>query len=313
MVKECSPEPSAMTSRNETEAESVRDSDCRKNVRFSTLEIREYPMCMGDSPACARGIPIAIGWEYITAHTDIPVDEYELLRPRRREKQELKMESLDRIRLLKQEGFGYSRKEIQEAISEVDKERRRRQKTRNWLRLAPIEEACETVIRDVLHCTIWRSRKHRMDQYLEPFKNQGQGKKKRRKRERKQRERTKRNTSKNSSTKEDMSKAAGTISQLSSDENSLEETAITVTSDGSNNAEKGSKGSGSNSTKKEKVRNGSSVIDMAGGVRKSLTIKLNDVGTPISKSDESTDLTEPTTHTLTSNLSEETLTGIVEH
>eukprot|EP00539_Tryblionella_compressa_P021720 CAMPEP_0178890974 /NCGR_PEP_ID=MMETSP0747-20121128/18650_1 /TAXON_ID=913974 /ORGANISM="Nitzschia punctata, Strain CCMP561" /LENGTH=52 /DNA_ID=CAMNT_0020560705 /DNA_START=26 /DNA_END=184 /DNA_ORIENTATION=- len=52
---------------------------------------------------------------------------------------------------------------------------------------------------------------------------------------------------------------------------------------------------------------------MAGGVRKSLTIKLNDVGTPISKSDESTDLTEPTTHTLTSNLSEETLTGIIEH
>jgi hypothetical protein len=70
------------------------------------------------------------------------------------------MESLDRMRILKQEGVGYSRRDIQEGIQQVDKERRKRQQMRNWLCFAPLEEATETIQRFVLHSIVFRSNHH---------------------------------------------------------------------------------------------------------------------------------------------------------
>jgi hypothetical protein len=127
---------------------------------------------MGDSPASARGVPITIGWNPTQEYSNIPIDEYEYLRPVRREKDELKMESLDRVRILKQEGVGYSRGDIQEGIQQVDKERRKRQQTRNWTCLAPLEEATETIQRFVLHSILFRSNhQQQRNRFVVPYQD----------------------------------------------------------------------------------------------------------------------------------------------
>jgi len=36
----------------------------RKKVRFSSAEIREYDMIVGDHPGCASGLPVALDWKY---------------------------------------------------------------------------------------------------------------------------------------------------------------------------------------------------------------------------------------------------------
>ncbi|KAL3917146.1 MAG: hypothetical protein SGILL_004851 [Bacillariaceae sp.] len=150
------------------------EGESRKEVKFNTLEIREYPLMMGDSPASARGIPLTIGWDHIEEHSGIPIDEYEHLRPMRRERDELKMESLDRVRMLKSEGVGYSRREIQEGVRQVDMERRKREQTRNWMRFSPLEEAVENVQRFVLHSVVFRSSHQKQrSQLVVPYQDKG--------------------------------------------------------------------------------------------------------------------------------------------
>jgi hypothetical protein len=35
-----------------------------KHVRFSTVEIREYDMIVGDHPCCSAGLPLSLDWKY---------------------------------------------------------------------------------------------------------------------------------------------------------------------------------------------------------------------------------------------------------
>lgn len=41
----------------------------RKLVAFSTIEIREYPMTVGDNPSVSRGVPVTIEWNYVRVET----------------------------------------------------------------------------------------------------------------------------------------------------------------------------------------------------------------------------------------------------
>lgn len=56
--------------------------DETKELRFSTIEIREYPICVGDCPTLTGGPPVTIDW----SHTDtllVNVDDYEKEHPSR--------------------------------------------------------------------------------------------------------------------------------------------------------------------------------------------------------------------------------------
>jgi hypothetical protein len=136
------------------------------HVNFASLEIREYPIQMGDSPASASGIPITIGWEYSVVHQCLPIDDYEELRPERRSQHELKMDPLHRLRLLKEQDNGSSTDEIREGIQQVDQARMKRRRTVERLRFAPIEETWEAICRVAVRSTVRRSRCREYRRYL---------------------------------------------------------------------------------------------------------------------------------------------------
>jgi hypothetical protein len=51
----------------------------KRHVQFGEIEIRRYPMILGDNPSAQFGIPVSLGWEY----EEIPimtVDDYEACR-----------------------------------------------------------------------------------------------------------------------------------------------------------------------------------------------------------------------------------------
>jgi hypothetical protein len=222
------------------------------------LSIREYPIIMGDSPAAARGVPISIGWEFEDANVDIYIDEYESLRPPRRLKDQLRMESLDRVRLLKSELIGYSRSEICQGIRQVDKDRKQREITRNWMRFSRLEEAVEAIARFIMLSTIRRSQRNQMKQYLAPYKSAQHHGSNRKKSEIQRR--TKRNTWKNSTAQEMPIKdyVSHVIKRISSLQ--VDTSTICTEDDSYHDDSKGS-------IRSKRNREVSSTVDVAGQVR----------------------------------------------
>lgn len=105
------------------------NSDCDKAVRFSSVDVRDYSLCLGDNPSVSRGVPISLDWHY-NEQRSVELDSYELDRSdsRRSSIAELKLPSLQRIQLVK--SLGYSRAEINEQTKEVQLAKQRRFSTR---------------------------------------------------------------------------------------------------------------------------------------------------------------------------------------
>jgi len=103
----------------------------KKVVRFSTVHIREYQVCLGDNPSVARGAPLSLDWQHgeELSHA-VFGDDYEQQQQKhdRITTTDLKRSSLERIQLFKQ--LGYSRQEIQTATQRVQKIRQQRFHTR---------------------------------------------------------------------------------------------------------------------------------------------------------------------------------------
>lgn len=100
-----------------TQAESLKkktsfSSEADKSVLFSTLEIKTFPLRLGDNPSISSGPPICCAWD-AEFTTSFEVDEYEETRPARRETGELRVPKLLRTEWLHAEG--YSRGEMMEA------------------------------------------------------------------------------------------------------------------------------------------------------------------------------------------------------
>ena len=143
-------------------------------VTFSTIEIRGYNMVLGDNPSCSRGPPIQLGWSY---HVELPsttsVDEYEgiyytqeeerqmsllaegdekaskhpeVSKRHRRTKIEMLLPSAVREAILRSDG--YSRKDIEKVVKEVQKIQLSRQKhatqTLRQMKRAEIVESIST-------------------------------------------------------------------------------------------------------------------------------------------------------------------------
>lgn len=121
-------------------------------------------MMVGDNPAVTRGVPVTVDWETLCEY-QLGLEEYEDVRPPRRFKMELKMESLDRVRLLKR--LGFARSEIMQGSKEAGFVRDRRQRTRKSMNFAGLHEVLERMARAVLNATIRRSSKKREKQLLE--------------------------------------------------------------------------------------------------------------------------------------------------
>jgi len=87
-----------------------------KKVSFSTVQVRQYGICLGDSPSCRSGPPISLSW----ARTKVrlySLDEYESTR-RRRRRSKLIMSPQYREKLLL--FIGYTAKQIKETCDEIE-------------------------------------------------------------------------------------------------------------------------------------------------------------------------------------------------
>lgn len=97
-------------------------------VDFSTLEIREYPITLGNNPGGVQGPPICLDWKHEEEKTVfVSLDEYETKREPRRSENDLYIpECLRRWKLLEQ---GVSMRRMQKASKEADNVRKQRKKT----------------------------------------------------------------------------------------------------------------------------------------------------------------------------------------
>jgi len=77
------------------------------STSFSTLEIREYDITLGDNPGGCQGPPVTLDWDYNKRQTKvIPVEEYEEKRPPRRCRSGMHMPDNMRMQiLLRHKGF----------------------------------------------------------------------------------------------------------------------------------------------------------------------------------------------------------------
>mmetsp|Transcript_27575 Transcript_27575/g.51741 ORF Transcript_27575/g.51741 Transcript_27575/m.51741 type:complete len:148 (-) Transcript_27575:437-880(-) len=91
-----------------------------RRVSFSTIEIHEHAMIMGNSPSISYGCPLEIDWEE-QCHYSVDVEEYEETRPPRRIRDQLAMPGELREEVLLESG--YTKRQINRQISQIQSER----------------------------------------------------------------------------------------------------------------------------------------------------------------------------------------------
>jgi len=121
-------------------------NNMKRNVSFSSLEIRTYNVTLGDAPT-SNGPPVSLGWDYDPdATVEQSIDHYENYRAEapRRNKHEMLMPAAHREYLLMREA-GFSRGEIKVAMYEAQRTAKQREKTVRgvMLGLQPVQEVLE--------------------------------------------------------------------------------------------------------------------------------------------------------------------------
>jgi hypothetical protein len=142
------------------------DSPNRKKVSFSTLETREYLICIGDNPCVTLGTPITLDWAH-GGEILCSVEEYEEHRPPPRTMAQLRIPSQCRNDMLKR--IGYSRRDIMDGAKHATIAHNRRKRTIETLGLAAAEEFLELVRRATMNATIRCSAKRKERELLEPY------------------------------------------------------------------------------------------------------------------------------------------------
>lgn len=98
-----------------------------KHVSFDAVQIREYPMILGDNPFCSPGGPsFSLGWEYIEHPLmDLEILEWTRLEQRLQEPRLIVWTPVQRHEMAL--SWGYSPLEIMQHVTAMDAERRQQQ------------------------------------------------------------------------------------------------------------------------------------------------------------------------------------------
>lgn len=133
---------------------SASSNNLKRNVSFSSLEIRSYNVTLGTAPT-ACGPPVTLDWEYDPSATEQhSLEQYEAYRSSeapRRSKREMLMPPMHRHYLLMREA-GCTKSEIKEATEEAKRVGRQRENTVRGLRfgfMQPMEEVLEKTKRKI--------------------------------------------------------------------------------------------------------------------------------------------------------------------
>lgn len=107
----------------------ISSSNMKRVTSFSTIEIREYDVTLGDNPGGRSGPPLSLDWKYNKHLTQVvDVDRYEETRPPRRSRIEMHMGSSVRSYILMREK-GYSITDIKKAARSAADIRKKRDST----------------------------------------------------------------------------------------------------------------------------------------------------------------------------------------
>ena len=114
-----------------------------KEVSFASVQVREYPMILGDNPSCTSGPPVTLDWTYdAKASMSCTVDEWESGRDStRRMKSVIRVPSSVRMEWVLDAGFTPT--EVHEAIRDVQNYQRRRRSSIEKSSLQ--EKACDVI------------------------------------------------------------------------------------------------------------------------------------------------------------------------
>ena len=132
------------TSRTFDSGESLKDPDeiisdpialqkKKKSVSFSVVEIRRYPITLGDNPSCSNGPPVQIDWAY-TELPPVPLNTYALYHPPGDNEQSWRGSSVPTMSaevrwVILHNEAGFSMREIAVAVLEVGRTSRKRKES----------------------------------------------------------------------------------------------------------------------------------------------------------------------------------------
>eukprot|EP00980_Cylindrotheca_fusiformis_P004757 scaffold1016_cov105-Cylindrotheca_fusiformis.AAC.3 len=137
-------------------------SSSSRKVRFEKVQIREYPICIGDNPSSAQGPPLSIEWNHVDEQ------EYELpnnyVDMKKRTLGEMNVSALERKRIL--QDAGYSTKEINRELKKVNRARAKRRRTVGRLQLFKLQDRFERFRRAICNATFRRNKKQNEREYL---------------------------------------------------------------------------------------------------------------------------------------------------
>ncbi|KAL3823500.1 hypothetical protein ACHAXA_010822 [Cyclostephanos tholiformis] len=108
-----------------------------KEVCFASVQVREYPVILGDNPSCTSGPPLTLDWNY-NAELSCTIDEWERRRDTTRH---LRVPSSVRMEYLLDTGFTLA--QVLTAIQDVEKCQRLRFSSIETSSLQ--EKACDVV------------------------------------------------------------------------------------------------------------------------------------------------------------------------
>ena len=76
-----------------------------KQVQFSSVTVREYPMEIGDNPSCSDGAPVQIGWQHQSSTTHSNIDMYEYFQQDNSNGRKTKLSVQKRAKILLAAGY----------------------------------------------------------------------------------------------------------------------------------------------------------------------------------------------------------------
>jgi hypothetical protein len=88
-------------SKSSSKEEEINFNTESKSVHFSALQIRTFPMILGDHPCCKTGLPVSLDWDH-TKEEIVPIEEYESSRQARSCRSSLRMDQSTRREILGQ-------------------------------------------------------------------------------------------------------------------------------------------------------------------------------------------------------------------
>lgn len=134
-------------------------------VSFDNVEIREYPIELGDHPTITGGAPITLGWNH--SHEEVfSINAYEEAREgNRRYNAEMRMPAYIRSQVLIRQG--YTPSEIEKTANMSKIERLKRAETTQLMYRSKLHEQSERVSRGFRNFFFTKSRKQQEREHLE--------------------------------------------------------------------------------------------------------------------------------------------------